>query len=74
METTKITFELSKNYIRGILAILGAEKEIPQVMDTIGDDYKVDIDKISELSEDLAQMKTALVAMIMCQVGMEKGI
>lgn len=74
METVKITFELSKDYIKGILAILGAEKDIPAVMEAIRDDCKIDIDEIVRLDKDLAQMKMDLVAMIMCKVGKEMDV
>lgn len=74
METVKITFELSKDYIKGILAILGAEKETPVIMEAIGDNCKIDIDEIVKLDKDLAQMKMALVAVIMCKVGKEMDI
>lgn len=62
METVKITFELSKDYIKGILAILGIEKETPVILEAIGDNCEMDIDKIAMLDKDLAQMKIALVA------------
>lgn len=74
METVKVTFELSKDYIKGILAVMGVEKEIPVVMEAIGNGCEIDIDEIAKLDKDLAQIKIALVAMIMCKVGSEMKI
>ena len=72
MEKVKITFELSKEYVKGVLAVLGVENEIPMIMEAIGEACTIDIDDISKDNKDLVQMKMALVAMIMCQVGKEK--
>lgn len=74
METVKVTFELSKDYIKGVLAIMGAESETPTVMEGIGDVCEIDIDEISKLDKDLGQIKIALVAMIVYKVGKEMGI
>lgn len=74
METVKITFELSKDYIKGVLAIMGAESETPAIMDGIGDVCEIDIDEIAKLDKDLGQVKFALATMVVYKVGKEKDI
>lgn len=74
METVKVTFELSKDYIKGVLAIMGVESETPTIMEGIGDACEIDIDEIAKLDKDLGQVKLALVAMVVYKVGKEKDI
>lgn len=74
MEKVKVTFELTKDYIKGIMSIMGDESEIPTILDTIGDNVEIDIDEIAKYNQDLAKAKIMLVSLIVCKVAIDKGL
>lgn len=68
MEKIKVTFDLPKEYIKSVMMVMGVDNCISELMEKLGDDCTIDIDKISKMRSDMSQVKLAMVALLVCHV------
>lgn len=66
MENIKVTFDLSKEYIKSVMMVMGVENCISELIQELGDECTIDIDRISKMSSDMSQIKLAMVALLVC--------